>query len=554
MWEAITMRISKRIEAHEKGYRQNIGLMGREGSGKSRFLIRLEQLLIAKPHLVVIGVHCPALDLDQFMERWMGAILSGLFLSQSIQGPKNFQSLLAASEPIVPKTVERMKSLKKMSRKEKPSVVLRELFSLTDLLSQETGKKIILMLDEFQELEKLPCLDPFALLGKQIMVEKNTLYIVTSSKPEKAREIFRDKLSLLFGNFEIMETACLEFEQAYAFMDREFGDLHLTSTDKQFLMRMTDGWLVYLDLLLDRARMLRASDFETAEAPSLLLKAFSHELFDGSGRIYGLFQRKLDRLSLLSREQMLPYKILLAIASGKRKVQTIAVFVGTTSKEVKKFLQRLTIESLLFKRGSFYSLEDPLFRFWLREVWAEKRHLYGFNESALHEHLAGALQGIYEASRKEDFSDATLKVEALLKEFRNDVVEVNEKKMKCPQFVEVASRPTNGRFFPVYARSHGIKWVCQVAGEPVREEHVGLFMDELKWLRNVQRRILITLNGMDENSRLLAQEEKIQIWGLRDFNALLDLYDLPKIIPLTREKELKDGSIVGALAPSLHSA
>jgi len=79
------------------------------------------------------------------------------------------------------------------------------------------------------------------------------------------------------------------------------------------------------------------------------------------------------------------------------------------------------------------------------------------------------------------------------------------------------------------------------------------FLDEIKRSRTrVKERLLITLRGIDQNARLMAQNGKIQILGLRDLNVLLELYDLPKIMIL--EEETRDGSLVGTLAQSVHTS
>ena len=78
-------------------------------------------------------------------------------------------------------------------------------------------------------------------------------------------------------------------------------------------------------------------------------------------------------------------------------------------------------------------------------------------------------------------------------------------------------------------------------------------MEEMKRTRKkIQRKVIIALRGIDQNAKLMAQQANIQLWGLRDFNSLLDLYNLPKII-LFSEKE-EDGQALGALAQSIHSA
>ncbi|HXV27516.1 MAG TPA: hypothetical protein VD913_00980, partial [bacterium] len=68
--------------------------------------------------------------------------------------------------------------------------------------------------------------------------------------------------------------------------------------------------------------------------------------------------------------------------------------------------------------------------------------------------------------------------------------------------------------------------------------------------KKIQRKILVALAGIDQNAKLMAQEARVQIWDLRSFNTLLDLYNLPKMI-LMREKH---GSPVGAMAQSVPTA
>ena len=87
----------------------------------------------------------------------------------------------------------------------------------------------------------------------------------------------------------------------------------------------------------------------------------------------------------------------------------------------------------------------------------------------------------------------------------------------------------------------------------MREEDVASFLEELKRTRkNVQRKVMIILRGIDQNARLMAQQANIQLWGLRDFNALLELYNLPKVILLSEREG--NGPALGALAQSLYPA
>ena len=152
---------------------------------------------------------------------------------------------------------------------------------------------LYIMIDEFQDLASLPASDPFALLGREVMVGKNILYIASSSKPRQAREIFHDKLSMLFGNFEIIELKPYDSEQILHFWKAKFPDKRFSDAQKRFLIRFANGTPAYLELLADQLDRLLKSEvsFWSDVEDKVFLQAFFNELFDPRGRISLHFQR-----------------------------------------------------------------------------------------------------------------------------------------------------------------------------------------------------------------------------------------------------------------------
>ncbi len=551
--DQIRERIEKWVDALQNGYRQNIGLIGPEGFGKTHLLNAIYQTLSSRSSLLPIYVNAEVLDYDHLIDRWLHALLAGFFLTQNPKSdlPEDFQAALAQAEGVIPQTVEKIRRFKKMLRRgEKNAASARELFSLTNVLAEEMGKKVVLMIDEFQGLEHVPSPDPFALLGKEIMVEKETLYLVTSSCPRKAREIFHDKLSLLFGNFEVIEMLPWGFEEVVDFLKRRMPVRHFTDAQKKFIIYMTDGIPAYLELLLERLQCLDLGEREEVSTENLLT-AFHQEFFDLHGRMFLRFEGRLKLYGKFSKDNAPYFRALLAISEGRRKVLGISTYIGKKIRETKKILHRLVQEEVIAKRGSFYALEDPLFRFWLREVFQKKNQLHQPHLESLKVSLSGALEQAFRQVEAEARVDVTVRAENLFKEFRNDLVEVDQRKICCPHFSEIAFRPSNGRLFPLLARKANVRWICQIAREPIHEEDVTFFLDEMKHYRKkIQRKILVALAGIDQNAKLMAQQAEIQIWDLRNFNALLDLYNLPKIILMRGE----DGSSVGAVAQSVLTA
>ena len=68
--DLIRARIEKWIDAFEKGYRQNMGLLGRAGLGKTHLLSEIHQsLCAAQPSVIPIYVDARTLDFHHFIDR-----------------------------------------------------------------------------------------------------------------------------------------------------------------------------------------------------------------------------------------------------------------------------------------------------------------------------------------------------------------------------------------------------------------------------------------------------------------------------------------------------
>ncbi|HNX69349.1 MAG TPA: ATP-binding protein [Candidatus Omnitrophota bacterium] len=529
--EAIQLRLNKRVVDVENGYRQNVGILGPSGVGKTKLLCEFFQSISRNPKLIPVYVKAETIDGRQLMQQWMGSVLSAVLLDRTLNIPKTLNGLLREAESVIPKTAIAVKHLQRLIRQDKNASAVRELFMLSGTLARETGKKVILMIDEFQSLEKLPTPDPFLLLGKQMMLDKEVLYLVTSSATDRAREIFREKLSLLFGNFEVLELAPFGFMEMEQYLATRMPAHRWPVELKKFLFHMTDGEPIYLDLLIDRLETYEVREFPQDVSPAVLLDVFCQELFDRRGRIALLFEKRIDQCAHLAKQSGPYIRAMLALSHNRHKLIPIAAFIEETVAETQKVLKRLVQEGLIVKSGSFHCIPDFLFRFWVREVFQKRHDLFLPEERILRKRLFDELNRVLDLCARMTDEDLGLRFEALLKEFRNDVLEIDQKKIQCPQFSEtVLLRHMPHSMFSLAARGARGRWAFYLSSEWIGESEIEMVVADAKRLRNVQRKVLISLDGMDPNARLIAQEAKMQLWDLRYLNALLDLYDLPKVI------------------------
>lgn len=520
--------LEKRLEAFCKGYRQNVGIVGPSFIGKST-LVQTFLKQIGQAEIIPIFFSCREFDsFERFSERWMGELLFSFHHAFGKSLPPNFQLLVRSLKEILPKTLERMRSVKKLVFKRRYDQAFQELLNLSSFFHQECGRRILVVLDDFDRLGELKLSDPFHDLGKEIMVQKETMFIVTSSRTARSFSIFREKLSLLFGNFEVIELGPFDFDESRELIDGSLSGQILEDELKRFLIRITDGHPYYLDFLLDRFKQCAHETQSTNR--EIVIETLMQELSERRGMLYQHFQLRLYQLAQ-GRPRSLFADVLLAISLGHKKLSQIIRFLHQRGGDTQKILERLLNSETIQKHGSLFQIPDSLFRFWLGKVYYRERFLSERAPVSSVQCFRDDISQAIDQSSLGDKQELPRMIEELFLKFRNDVVELNKQKFKCPHFTEVLSRPTNGRVFPIFARNTQTRWLCQVLSRRVMEDDIHMFIQDLKCLKeSVHKKLIIGLQGIDLNAKLLAQEAKIQYLDLRGFNFLLDLYGKPKLV------------------------
>ncbi|MBU1862055.1 MAG: hypothetical protein KKH94_00095 [Candidatus Omnitrophica bacterium] len=524
----ITSTLHKRIDAFKRGYRQNVGLVGRRYMGKSSIL---KNLLIhySCPEIIPVYIALQPEPFDYFAKKLMGTILQAYLKSSNMVVPSSFDALVKKVRKYLPRTIQRMRSVKQHMVRNNMTKAYEELFSLTELLHEESGKKVLLILDEFDRLEEFGIGDPFLSFSHEIMVQKDTMYIVASSREERAEKIFREKLSLLFGNFESIAVLPFNFDESSQFIRHCLASATIAPEYIKLLIRVTDGHPFYLSVIVKELQRCAVSR-NNVVTDEVIIDVLTQLLFQPEGQLQ---QHILLELSSLHKGcQFYVYlNILLAIATGRKKIRTIARFVEKSKEETKKGLQRLVDGQLIKRSGSLYCVKDAFLRFWLKYVFYRQFVSLGICRGEHEEAFRRDMFDLIDSSCHEEHKELSKRIEELLRTFCNDVIEVNKKRIKCPSFSEVYLRPTNGRIYPVYAKAPNTRWLCQVADKSVDEEDVQTLVAESKKMRKkINRRILITPHGINLNAKLMAKQAKIMIWNLRNLNFVFDLYDKPKVI------------------------
>ncbi len=522
----ISSILQKRIDAFQRGYRQNVGFIGRQFSGKTS-LLRHSISNLSSPNLIIVYIEVVPEPFDYFAKKFMGTILQSYVRASGIIMPEGFDGLVKRTRKYLPQTIKSMRLIKQHIINGNHSKAFELLLTLTQTLFQESGKKVLFIIDEFDRLQQFGLHDPFVSFSQEIMVQKDTMYVVSSSRPKKAEQIFREQLSLLFGNFESISVLPFNFSESFKFIKKCLGEIKIEDSIINFLVRLTDGQPYYLNII---TKEIKRHAYNNCVTDEVLIDVLTSLVFRPSGQLH---QHLLLELSSLNKGCQFYFylNILTAIACGRKKLNVISRFIEKNKDETKKGLQRLIEEGFVNKAGCFYCIRDVFLRFWLRYVFYKKFITLGLESGRNETKFRSEIYDLIDSTCHDEHKELSKRVEELLRSFHNDVIEVNSSRIKCPAFSEVYLRPTNGRIFPVYAKSPNTRWLCQVASKPVEEEDVQILVNDSQKIRKkVNKRILITPYGIDLNAKLMAKQEKISIWNLRNLNFIFDLYDKPKVI------------------------
>ena len=327
----ISALFEKRLEAFQNGYRQNISIVGCPFLGKTA-IVKHFFTLSARTNLIPIFLSCQSFDLlDRLAQRWLSEFLIRTYHAIHRSAPANFQTLVRSLRSVIPKTLRCMKNVKKLILKRRLDPAFRELLGLTSSIHAETGKNILVILDDFDRLAEMDLTGPFASLGQEIMVQKYTMYVVTSGNRRRSESILHDQLALLFGNFEMIDLKPFDFDESKAFLKERFPNRILESELVRFLIRLTNGCPYYLDLLARRFSQFSGND-NVISNQKLIVQALTEELYEPSGL---LNLRFFGRLYQLADGKAWPYyaDVLAAIASGYKKFFDMARFLHQPANE-----------------------------------------------------------------------------------------------------------------------------------------------------------------------------------------------------------------------------
>jgi hypothetical protein len=404
------------------------------------------------------------------------------------------------------------------------------LLDLPRLAQGDSDYLCAVIIEDFDKLAGYKLQNPYSVLGKKIMAQRNTFYIVTSSSVEAAKQILSEKLQLLFGNFEIMELEEFDFSTSRDFLTSRLESFSINDNHLRFIVSFTDGHPYYLDVISSALKKSLKEHKKRQITSRLLGEALNDTLFNPQGQLNQHFSNIIYRYCR-NKNGADGLSILVSLSNGNCKFRHLTDSFNYSLKSLTGAVSDLQAAGLIRRVGAFNRVEDPLLRFWLKTVYDKRRMDFTHDASSGQRLFTASIQKISVDFAKSCKEDLYGKIVGLFKEFRDDFVQLGQKRHKLPSFGDVGIRVIGQNGPYIIGHAKGVNWICQIHERGVSEKQVSDFLKDSRCGKyKFHRKVLIVLNGMDDNAKLLAKESDIWVWNLKTLNLLLDLYGKHKVV------------------------
>ncbi len=517
----------KRVNGLKSKYRQNIAIVGPQSLGKTSLIFNLLHHCNDNK-IIPIYICLKPKSLEVFAKNFIGILLYQFLISEHVKMEDNLDFLLNKSKPKIPKTVRAITQINKLIKESAPKdEIFSQILDLPQFLYDETKKPILLIFDEFQNLENFELKQPYLELSNKIMVQKNTMYIMVSSATHQAHNILNKKLSLLFGNFEIINMQPFNAKTAGEFISKRLGTVKIGTELKNFLIYLTGGYPFYLYIITEQIKSLCHEGNTDTVTEDIVILALGETLHKNHGILNQYFNNKYHGLLNTNHNNLYP-SILLALASGIKKPSQIGKHINRKTSEINRHINKLIQMDVTTKKGVFNCISDPLLVHWLKLVLCPQQNSFNMDiNNAFSEFESGIKKLMLEFSR-ESQKKFSVRLKELFEKFENDIVELDNKRFMLTHFDEIVIKENNG-LSTVNARRLKKIWFCAIEENYIDEAKIGTYLEHAK-KKDCVKKILIALDGIDPTARLKALEAKVWIWDQDTVNDLFSLFKKPRII------------------------
>jgi hypothetical protein len=473
-------------------------------------------------------------DFSYFAQQFSKGLLYHFLKNQNLPLHEDLKLLCESCRLSIPVTTAEIEAIQVLLKEGKNNEAYASLLNLPDIFFGETKKSLVLIFDEFQNLENFLVSNVFVELGKRIMTQKSTLYITTSSNQEHAKTILSEKLSLLFGNFEVIDVVPLDLATAQGLIDHNLEGIKIGLYLKNFLADFTGGYPLYINMICQELISLAALHRQEEIYAPIITQAIENLVFNPWGVISRHFELTVSDLRK-GKVSLHLCSLLIALSEGKHRIADAALYLNCKPSLITQKINSLLESDIVEKNGNYFHIKDKLFRYWIKYVYQRRIKAIdlepGKSRKNFKEEINKGVNEFQMVARK----DLSLRIMDLLHKFDEEAFELGGRRYKLSAFKDINQMKlrlgSGNSLDALLANSSEGQWLIVLKKDPVLEQDLTNMAEEVKKLSpRPGRCVLISLSGLDESAKVRALQDKWWIWNEEQVNTLMHLYDEPYLI------------------------
>ncbi|OIO33336.1 MAG: hypothetical protein AUJ70_03470 [Candidatus Omnitrophica bacterium CG1_02_40_15] len=524
-----------RINSFSDGYRQNIAIFGEPCIGKTTLIKNLfSSESLKKDSIIPVYLEIKIEPFEFCAKRFIKSILSQVVKSDPLlTAPQDAVLLIEDLARDYPKTAQTCIKVLQDIERSKLDEAFSFMMDIPSILSEETKKRCVLILDEFHNLDNFMLKNPFGTIAKKIMIQKETMYVLISSRTTLSLRLVNEKLALLFGNFEKFFLKPLDIASGRVFLQNSIKGVTLPQIYLDFISSFTGSRPFYMQAVSDEIeRAVFSRRIAPEDHQGLIEHSFMEAFFRKNGILNQYFYNLLFKISegkILSKS----ISVLIALSSENKKQNDITKAARLQSGEVSRILNSMIELDIIMRNGAFYRFNDRLFRFWLKSVYMKRILSFSLDERMEESAFRRDISSRFNIFSQEFEKELSSRIAELFKLFKNDIIQLNGKRHKFIAFTNVEKLENQDRNQAAILATNGSqKWLCTIKKENITENDMLDIIknsQEQKKTSRITRNIVVAFSGVNENAYLMAKEAKFWTWSMEDLNVLMDLYGKPHV-------------------------
>jgi AAA+ ATPase superfamily predicted ATPase len=520
--EDIISDLVKSADAITKEYRQNIAIVGSGLIGKSSLLLHFLNILNNSEKILPVYIDLKGITFREFGLNFIRNIFyHAIKKHTAFEHSPDISCILKNAQRIYPKSCELANRVISLITEGSPDDAFSEIWDIPALLSNESGRCTVLVIDEFTQLSSFPVKRVYQTLGQKIMIQQKTMFVLSSSATVTAKKILSEKLSMLFGGFKVIDIGPFDPAESGKFIEAKSKNIFISKATRDFITAFTGGHPFYLSSIINKINFTGKCGLRQIKAKHIS-NIVAELLFSAGGAINQFFCKILSDIDMES-----PGINALDTLRFFAKTGSLSEIMGRniiSSSELNNLMDKFLEFGLIQKSGSLYAITDAVFRMWV-DMKSKSRNLcFDFIPKQEWNDYANEVESRIALFKEECLKSFDKKMAELIGSFNDDKFFIDERLRILPRIGKITLKKLH-KYDILEADADKKKCLFVICRTSIREEDIVKILSSIKIVRKPKPKVIfIAPFGIELSAKLLAKQKYCWIWGRSDIIKLFTFY------------------------------